>query len=227
MASCAASKNDEKFNAQIAETDAQFNPKSTEYIIQAGDIIDLKFYYYPELNETVTVRPDYKINLSLIDEVDVTSMTPSELDKYLTEKYSSVLKQSDVAVILRSFEGQKIFVGGEVNSPGMFPFSGNLTPLQAIMQAGGIKDTAEMRSVVILRNQKDSEPLFLKVNLEDELKYKDPKRPILLKSYDIIYIPKSNIANLNQFVAQYIKNLIPISLNLGFTWFKEVNPVNE
>jgi len=130
-----------------------------------------------------------------------------------------------VTVIVKEFSGQKIYVGGEVNSPGIIPLSGKLTSLQAILQAGGFKNTAELKSVVILRNQGTEDPLFMTINLKEDLSTAAHQNDILLKPYDIVFVPKTTIAKMNQFVDQYIEKLIPISKSIGV--FYNLNPQVE
>ncbi|NIT01074.1 MAG: sugar transporter, partial [Candidatus Latescibacteria bacterium] len=90
-----------------------------EYVIQPGDQLDIKFYYNSELNEQVTVRPDGRISLQLANETAAAGKTPAELTQLLTEKYSRDLKKPEITVIVRSFSALKVFVGGEVNRPGI------------------------------------------------------------------------------------------------------------
>jgi protein involved in polysaccharide export with SLBB domain len=196
-----------------------------DYVLQVGDVIDIKFFYNPELNELVTIRPDGKISLQLIDEIVAAGLTASELDRILTEKYSNSLRDPEVTVIIREFIGLRVYVGGEVNSPGVVPISGRLTALQAILQAGGYKDTAELRSIVVLRNQGTHDPLFMAVNLKEDLTSNIKQNDILLKPRDIVFVPKTEIAKMNQFVRQYIKELIPVTLNFGLMY--NLNPEVE
>ncbi len=197
---------------------------SNEYVLQLGDVMVIKFFYNSELNEEVTIRPDGKISLQLIDEIMAFGLTPSELDNLLTEKYSKILSHANIAVIVRTFAGQRVYVGGEVKSPGMIPSTGNLTSLQAIVQAGGFKDTAELKSIVILRNQGTDKPLFRTVDLSEDLTTHITHNDIKLRPNDVVFVPKSNIAKMNQFVDQYIDKLIPVSLNMGFSWLYNLNP---
>ena len=191
---------------------------NNEYVLQLGDVIDIKLFYNPELNETVTIRPDGKISLQLVDEIEVLGLTPSELDKILTEKYSKILYKADVAVIVKQFTSQKVYVGGEVNLPGLIPYSGKLTSLQAIFQAGGFKNTAKLKNIVILRNQGTEEPLFMTINLKEDLMKHTQNNDILLKPYDVVFVPKTSIAKINQFVDQYIRQLIPVTTTFGFSY---------
>lgn len=199
-----------------------FNKKTQVYKLRVEDEIEVKFHLVPELNDRVKVRPDGKISLQIIDEVEVLGMTPSELDKVLTKKYSKTLRNPDLTVIVRKFSGQKVFVGGEVNTQGVIPIHGRLTVTQAIMQAGGFKDTAKIENVVLMRNQGEKDPYFAILNLDNNLH--DPmgalaSNGVLLQPYDVVFVPKSTIATLDQFVDQYINKLVPQSFQWGFQWF--------
>jgi len=197
-----------------------------EYKLKVGDTIVIKFFYNPELNEEVIIRPDGKISLQLIDDVVAAGLSPSELDRLLTEKYSKVLKYPEVTVIIKNFAPQVVYVGGEVKAPGFItiPISGQLTTLQAIIKVGGFKNTAELKNVVILRKGKNNKPIFITVNLKDTLKNSQNYSDIFLKPYDIVYVPRTTIAKFNQFVEQYIDKLIPISRTIGFSWVYYLNP---
>ena len=201
--------------------DASTLPGTEEYLLQVGDTVDIKFFYNAELNETVTVRPDGRITLQLVDDVHVARLKPSEVDRILTEKYSSVLRNPEVTVIVKTFASYKVYVGGEVHSPGAIDLSGQMTVLQAVFQAGGAKDSGELRHVVVMRNQGTEEPLFIHVNLKGDLAGQT-HGDMLLRPHDIVFIPKTEIAKANQFVRQYISELIPITLSFGMVY--NLNP---
>ncbi len=203
------------------------NAHEEEYLLQLGDVIEIKFFYNSELNERVTVRPDGRISLQLIDEVKVAGLTASQLATTLKMKYSRTLRNPELSVIVREFAGLKVYVGGEVNVPGVIPLSGHLTALQAIFHAGGFKNTAELQSIIILRNQEMQKPLFITLNLKEDLADHVQQNDMLLKPYDIVFVPKTTIAKLNQFVDQYIEKLIPISKTFGFSYVYNLNPQVE
>jgi protein involved in polysaccharide export with SLBB domain len=189
-----------------------------EYRVQVGDQLDVKFFYNPELNEQVTVRPDGRISLQLVHEIMVAGLTPAQLTDLLTKKYAPELKRPEITVIVRSFGAHKIYVDGEVTKPGMVPLIGFMTVLQAISQAGGMKDTARTSEVVIIRRGENNEPLVSRVNLRRVINGTDMSQDITLKSFDIVYVPRSPIANVNVWVDQYIRKNIPISTGFGYTF---------
>lgn len=206
------------------EPRASATNESGEYMLQEGDALDIKFYYNPELNELVTIRPDGRISLQLIGEVDAAGLSPSELRSVLIERYTGLLRNTEVAVIVKEFAAQKVYVGGEVNSPGIVPIYNGMTSLQAILRAGGWRNTAEHRSVVVIRGQGTEKPLFMNVNLGNELGPSAQHNDVMLQPYDVVFVPKTTIARMNQFVDQYIDKLIPISRSVGFSWIYNLNP---
>jgi len=216
LAGCAAVKNPTP--TTYPGTQAIYPYTEKEYRLQVGDQLDVKFFYNPELNEQVTVRPDGRISLQLVHEIMVTGLTPSELTQLLTQKYAPELKKPEITVIVRSFGAHRIYVDGEVTKAGLFPLVGFTTVLQAISQAGGMKETARGNQVIIIRRIEDNKPLVFQVDLEKVIDGTDTSQDIALKPFDVVYVPKSNIANVNQWVDQYIRKNLPITPSFGINW---------
>ena len=185
-----------------------------EYVIQPGDNLDIKFFYNSDLNESITVRPDGRISLQLVGEILTAGRTPKELTKILTTEYAKELKQPNITVIVRSF-GARIYVDGEVEKPGELELSGPLTVMQAISRAEGATEKAWKEALVIRRIQ-GQQPLVIPVDIDAVLSGVDFGQDIGLVPFDIVYVPKSPIANVNQWVHQYIRANIPINFGLFF-----------
>lgn len=189
------------------------------YFIQPGDQLDIKFFYNSEINETVTVRPDGKISLQLIDEVQAAGLKPSQLDDVLTEKYGQELRKPVITVIVRSFGSQRVYVGGEVNKQGLINLRADMTPLQAVLNAGGFRETAKPESAIVIRKGLDNRPVPIKMDLTDAMYGKSGSADFLLQPHDIVYVPKTAIAKANKFVNQYIENLLLFKgVSLGFSY---------
>jgi polysaccharide biosynthesis/export protein len=192
---------------QQARTYAQ---TSKEYIIEVGDALDIKFMYNAELNElAVPVRPDGRISLQLAHDVPAAGMTPTQLRATLSEKYAAELKKPEIAVIVRSFGGQKIFIDGEVNYSGPVDFKGRLTLFQAISQARGLRETARLSNVIVIRKDFEGKPMAANIDLRKVINGTDLSQDIALMPYDIVYVPKSHIANWLKFVDEYINRAVP------------------
>jgi protein involved in polysaccharide export with SLBB domain len=192
-------------------------PSPQEYRIAIGDKINIKLFYNPDLNQEVTVRPDGKISLLLVHEVDAVGLTSSQLTEELTQSYAKHLQQPEIAVIVTSFAGQKVFVGGEVGGPGVKDLVGPTTLLQAVAMAGGFKDTARLDEVVVIRKDENNKPFIFAVDALKAMKGIDLSQDVYLQSYDIVVVPKSNIADVDLWVSQYIgQTLGAVS---GFTYY--------
>ena len=198
---------------------AESAKEPSPYLIQPGDRLEIKFFYNRELNETVVVRPDGKISLQLLDDIQAAGITPAQLDEILTQKYAYELKQPVLTVIVRSFTGQRVYVGGEVNRPGLVSLTANMSALQAVINAGGLKETAELENAIVIRKGKDSKPTPMRVDLTKAIYEGSAHNHFKLKPYDIVYVPKTFIAKANKFVNQYIERLILFKgVNFGFTY---------
>lgn len=202
-----------------ADSDAQvLDHGELVYQLQAGDQIDAKFYYHPELNEQLVIGPDNRIALQLIGEVDTGGLSTRQLAELLTARYSPMLRNPQATVQLRKYALPRIYVAGEVAQPGAQPIDGvRLTALQAIVQGGGFRHGAERGNVVVLRNSGAGKPLFIKLDLQGHLE-QTLQSDILLRPYDIVYVPQKRIAEVADFFDQYINKIVPIYRNLGFNF---------
>ncbi len=181
--------------------------KSIVYTNAPGDRLDIKFFYNPELNETITVRPDGIISLQLIDEIQAAGLKPADLDNKLTDLYSRELRKPVLTVIVRSFTRQRIYVGGEVNTPGLIVLPAGMTTLQAIFQSGGFKETADPAETLVIRKGVNGKPVPMQIDLA-ALMAADGGHDFQLQPDDIVYVPKSAIANTNKFIDEYIGGLL-------------------
>jgi polysaccharide export outer membrane protein len=199
--------------ATVTDAEAQAATFSDfEYIINPGDKLDIKLFYTPDLNEEVTVRPDGRISLQLVGEIIAAGRTPAALGATLTEQYGLEIKEPEVTVIVRSFSAQKIYVDGEVGEPTLLDLESRTTVLQSIAAAGGLLDTARLNEVIVIRRGPDSEPLVIPVDLEKALDGSDMSQDLVLMPYDLVYVPKSPIGNVNVWVDQYISGVLPSEL---------------
>jgi polysaccharide export outer membrane protein len=177
------------------------------YTIQPGDQLDIKFFYNPELNESVIVRPDGKISLQLIDEIQAAGLQPAELDRQLTDLYAHELRKPELTVIVRSFTRQRVYVGGEVNTPGLIALPAGMTALQAVFQSGGFKETANPAETLVIRKGSNDKPIPLRINLVAVMNAHGGN-DLQLQPDDIVHVPKTAIANVNKFIDEYIGGLL-------------------
>jgi len=207
-----------KGQSSLAFADSQkvpLPPLAEEYRIQPGDLLDIKFFYNPALNEQVTVRPDGLISLQLVNSIGAAGLTPEQLTDRLKKEYSAQLKEPEISVIVRSFAAQRVFVDGEVAKPGLVPLTGPTTVLQAISQAGGILYTGKATEVLVIRRGTENQPLAMVLDLEKARDGTDLKQDIYMKPFDIVYVSKTGITNANLWIEQYLTRMVP---RVGFTY---------
>lgn len=183
-------------------------------LLRPGDRLDLKFYYAPELNESQQIRPDGKLTLQLIGEVQAAGKTPAQLAEELTQAYSTQLKYPQVTVVLREQIQQKVYVAGEVLQPGLVDLAGPMTVLDAVMASGGFNmTTAETSSVIVMRYV-NGERQGYKVNLKDAM-LGGKAEEFALAPQDIVFVPRTPVVNVNNFLDQYVRGMVP---QTGFTY---------
>ncbi len=181
----------------------------TEVALSPGDIIDVKFPYASEFNETLTILPNGKIIMPLAGEVMAAGKTPVALQKELFDIYSGQLQHPELAVIVRSLYERRVFVGGEVNTPGAVPLPGNLSVLEAIMEAGGfIMDNADVSDILVMR-QRNGEKVVLVLDYEDVLDGQAANQPFYLQPQDVVFVPRKGIVNFDVWVRQHFWDLLP------------------
>ncbi len=185
-------------------------PPDWEYKIQPGDQLDVKFYFNPDLSENLVVRPDGKISLQLVPEMQAAGLTPKELTEALKREYSRELAKPELSVIMRTFTAQRIFVGGEVGRPGERPLVGSLTVLQAVAMAEGFTNSAKTTEVIVIRRRPDGRGLVMPVNIKAAISGADLSQDLALMPYDVVYVPRSTLATANLFVDQTINKMIPV-----------------
>jgi polysaccharide export outer membrane protein len=185
------------------------------YKLQVGDGLTIKFYRNPELDQDVTIRPDGKISLPFIDEVMCAGLTPSELDAAITRRYAGELAIPDITVIVTALGGHRVYVDGEVTKPGMVELSGGMTVLAAVSSAGGFTPRAIREQVIVIRRDVTGKPTGHAVDLKQVIFGKASDGDVLLQPFDIVYVPRSKIANANLWVQQYIRDMLPINPGLA------------
>jgi len=187
------------------------------YRVEAGDTIFIRYPFHPEMDQEAIVEPDGKIMATRIGHLAVAGFTTHELERMLKERTSDRLRDPEVVVTIRKFSETTVFVGGEVGKPGAVAYRKGMTPLQAVIADGGFLTTSRLDSVILVRGA-DSETRFIARKLDLEQAIVDGTRePLFLAPHDIVFVPRTAIANANVWVKQHIIDLLPFRLSpMGF-----------
>ena len=188
----------------------------TPYRVQVNDVLEFLFFKNSELNQTRTVGPDGAVSLQLIGSVQVVGRTVEDITSEVAKRYATDLVHPQVTVAVKDYSGLKVYVGGEVSKPGIQDFRGGLTVLQAVFAAGGFMPTASLKSVVLIHKGRSGEPIADLVDLSRVLKHAELQRDVALAPADIVFVPRSTIANVNLFVEQFFRNMWPVPLYIGY-----------
>ena len=195
---------------------ADWTEQDYRYRIGPGDQLSLRFLLNPDLNGPATVGPDGRGVFPLVSSVKVADLTAEEANQVLTQAYAQVLRRPQVEVLISAYGAAQIYVGGEVRNPGVIPIKGQLTTAQAVMSAGGMLPTARTGRVVILRQRPDGELLMKDVDLKAYLNRGQAQSNFAILPGDLIFVPRSKIAEVDLFVEQYVTGLLPIPRALGY-----------
>jgi len=186
------------------------------YRIQVGDELHVRFLYQPDMTEVVPVRPDGRISLVSVGELAVVGMTPTDIERTVVERSSVHLRNPEVTVIVTKLGEQRVYVGGEVQHPGyvVLRVDMTMTPLQAVLQAGGFKTSAKLESVLLMTPGADGRFSAARVDMKQVVDDGVPER-VRLHPNDVIYVPRTWIADMDLVVDEYVRGLIPSLPRVG------------
>ena len=187
------------------------------YRLQVGDVLDLRLMLNPELNEEVVVRPDGHISTTVVPDQIAAGRTVSELATALRRDYSRDLQNPRISVVVKSFAPKRIYVGGQVATPGEFITVGpTLTLSQAIARAGGTKVSGDEAHIIIIRRGANDVPEFLSTHYNAIVHGRDATADVRLAPYDVVYVPKTGINEVYDFVNSYLLQFVPVSWGFSY-----------
>jgi polysaccharide biosynthesis/export protein len=158
------------------------------YIIGPQDVLDISVWKEPEVSRVVPVRPDGRISLPLLNDVQAAGMTPSQLAAQITTSLKKFVTDPQVTVIVTTINSQRVYILGEVTRPGAFPMLPGMNVLQGLSSAGGFTQFAKTKSIYVLRME-DGKQQKYPVNYKDVISGKRPEQNISLKAGDTIVVP--------------------------------------
>lgn len=197
--------------APVAGDTLAYSLEPFPYHIAPGDVLFVDYGLVLDqraITAEVIVRPDGYATLPRVGDVKVAGLSTSEADSTLAELYADVYVNPNITVAVRQVAGNLVHVLGQVRSPGSYPIQPNATVLQAIAQAGGFQDDASRGDVLVLRRMGPSQATFKKINIKDLIKHRQGTSDVLLRRYDIVYVNRSTIGDVNVFANKLLSPLI-------------------
>src|SRR6202163_4281353 len=160
------------------------------YVIGENDVLDIDVWKEKEISRAIPVRPDGKISLPLIGEIQASGMTPLQLQDDIAQRLKSFLANPAVTVIVTDPRSRHFNIMGQVAKPGAYPLTQSMTVLDAISVAGGFRDFAKEIKIYVLRTMPGGNtPERLPFNYKDAIKGKNPEKNVVLKPGDTIVVP--------------------------------------
>jgi protein involved in polysaccharide export with SLBB domain len=212
----------------LAEAPAVYQPPVVQdYRMQIGDALAIRSYFDAQLNQEALVRPDGRISAILLGDIVAAGLPPHALAQQMRSRYSRLVGATDLTVVVVRSANMNVYLNGELRSPSLLPLDGSLTLLQAVSRAGGMLASANTRSVLLIRNRDDGTLDVNAVDVDKILRNEAPDP--YLRARDVVYVPKSQIAQVGQFVEQYINAIVPRAIQMQIGWVqsrvRNTNPV--
>ena len=166
----------------------EWMPVSESYVIGPEDVLSIHVWKEEAFSRTVPVRMDGKISLPLIDDVQAAGFTARQLKEVLTGKFKEFVENPNVSVTVVEANSFKVFISGQVRSPGVYRLRSETSLLHFIPMVGGFTDWANQKKILIIRREGGKEKR-LTINYKKIVSGKDPDSNIMLKSGDTIIVP--------------------------------------
>ena len=159
-----------------------------EYILGSEDVLEIAVWKEDELTRVVTIRPDGKISLPLVGDVQAEGLTAEELKEVIENSLVDYVDNPSVSVIVQQINSLKIYVQGEVANPGVLELKSNTSLLQAVSLAGGFTEWARKDRIAIIRKSGDT-VISIPIDYEKILSGKDLSQNVILRRGDTIIVP--------------------------------------
>ena len=158
------------------------------YVIGAEDLLTIVYWKDKDMTSEAQVRPDGRIALPLLNDVQAAGLTPEQLREKLTEESKKYMEDPNITVVVRQINSRKVFITGEVNRPGPYPLVSQTSVLQLLAMAGGLREYANSKKIVIMRTE-NGKQISLMFNYKDVIAGKNLKQNVELKPGDTVVVP--------------------------------------
>lgn len=188
-----------------------------EYTLTPGDQLDIVVSSAPELSRTLTVGPDGRVVMPMTRPIMAAGRSFTQLQAELTGELSKQLRDPTLAVTPRAYAPSQIYVGGQVNQPGTYTIPGRIGAIEGLFMAGGMAPGAKTKKVAVLRRAPNGGMMMRTVNIKNGLlNIREYNDNIQLRRGDIIFVPKTTLAEIGAFV-QAIRQTLPVEPNISYT----------
>jgi polysaccharide export outer membrane protein len=185
---------------QTGSTDTQFKQRYERYRLRKSDVIDVKFTFSPEFNQTITVQPDGYITLDGTGAILVENKTLAELTESIRRAYSGILHEPAITVSLKDFDKPFFLAAGQVGKPGKYELRSDTTLIEAVAIAGGFTDAAKHSQVVLFRRVSSNMVEARMFNVKQMLGSRNLQEDPHLTPGDMLYVPQSKMSKVRRYL---------------------------
>ena len=185
-----AAKQPARVNSDTNASDAAHVPATTDpnYQIGVQDVLDISVWKEPDVSRMVPVRPDGKISLPLLNDIQAAGLTPAQLTQEITSGLTKYMTNPQVTVIVNQINSQRFYIVGSVSRAGAYLLLPGMTVLQALSNAGGFSEFANLKKIYVLRKENGKEEK-LPFNYKDVSAGKHTEQNIVVQAGDTIFVP--------------------------------------
>jgi len=170
------------------------------YVLHPGDVLDIQYRYTPEFNQTITVQPDGYVSLEIGGDVKVAGRNLEQVRTLILSKAKTRLASPELTVVLKEFQKPYVVVSGEVAQPGKFELRETLTAIQAVLLAGGFKDSAKSSQIIVFRKLNAETAEVKTLNFKSLKRTGDLENDLTLEPGDMILVPRNRISKIERYV---------------------------
>lgn len=195
----------------------QRQPRRPEYRLGPGDELTLTFPFNAELNHDGPIGPDGRFTVPLVGTLLIEGDTIAEASLAISTalREAGIVADAHPSLTIRRYNAS-VYVGGEVNKQGLLPLTVGMDAFQAVIAAGGLLDTAKAKNVAIIRRGPDGRASILHVDLRASMRGNSTARISLLEPRDVVFVPKSSIAEADKWVDLYLNKLLPFGRSFNY-----------
>ncbi|HWK48157.1 MAG TPA: polysaccharide biosynthesis/export family protein [Stellaceae bacterium] len=201
----------------VAASFAPWTETAPDHRLGADDEVEIKFLLNTELNDRLVIGPDGKATFPLLGPIVAGGHTVPELSAQLKQLYAPKLRVPEFDLVVRAYRSERIYVGGEVTTPGPITLTGRVNALSGVLMAGGFKDTARTGEVIVIRRNPDNQLMLRTVDVKHLISRAASSEDFPLQASDVVFVPRSDIAEVDLFVEQYINNVLPFQRSLSLS----------
>jgi polysaccharide export outer membrane protein len=195
---------------------ADWTESEPDYRFYPGDELDVVIPTAPELNRSVRVGPDGRIALALGPTLMAADQSVPELQAQIAQAYAATLVRPEAQIVLRQAAPIRVYVGGEVKTPGEYEMPGDIDALQAVLKAGGFTPEARRFEVVVIRRGPGGKPMMKTVDLLQAISDPGAADATPLRRFDVVYVPRTRVAEVGLFVNQYLNQALPFTSGFSY-----------